>query len=126
LHNWFLRPGLCQGTHVLQASGAEALDARKLVLEIMGEPVDNPGTPTLCSLLGEDIPANRPIKENQLAIDRERSTYLGCRFSLIARTPTLIGKETPLSPMPRISLNLKNYPLICRKIGVRIVTNFLA
>jgi hypothetical protein len=44
-----------------------------------------------------------------------------CRFSLITRTPTLIGKEIPLSPMRRISLNLKNYPLICRKIGVRIV-----
>jgi hypothetical protein len=76
LHNWFLRPGLFQGTHVLEASGAEALDARKLVLEIMGKPVDNPGTPTLCSLFGEDIPANRPIEENQLAIDRERSTKL--------------------------------------------------
>lgn len=43
LHNWFLRPGLCQGTHVFEASGAEALDARKLVLQIMGKPVDNPG-----------------------------------------------------------------------------------
>ena len=43
----------------------------------MGKPVDYPGTPTLCSLLGEDIPANRPIEENQLAIDRERSTNLG-------------------------------------------------
>jgi nucleoside-diphosphate-sugar epimerase len=49
-----------------------------------------------------------------------------CRFSLIARTPTLIGKEIPLSPTRRISLNLKNYPLICRKSGARIVTNFLA
>jgi hypothetical protein len=76
LHNWFLRPGLCQGTHVLEASGAEALDARKLVLQIMGKPVDNPGTPTLCSLLGEDIPSNRPIKEHQLAIDRECSPNL--------------------------------------------------
>jgi hypothetical protein len=42
----------------------------------MGKPVDNPGTPTLCSLLGEDIPSYRPIEENQLAIDRERSTNL--------------------------------------------------
>jgi hypothetical protein len=76
LHNWLLRPGLCQGTHVLEASGAEALDARKLVLEITGKPVDNPGTPTLCSLLGQDIPSYR-LEENQLAIDRERSTNLG-------------------------------------------------
>ena len=74
LHNWFLRPGLCQGTHVLEASGAAALDGRKLVLEITGKPVDNPGTLTLCSLLGEDIPSYRPIEENQLAIDRERNT----------------------------------------------------
>ncbi|MDX6461121.1 MAG: hypothetical protein QOE55_4818, partial [Acidobacteriaceae bacterium] len=43
----------------------------------MGKPVDNPGTPTLRSLLGEDIPSYRPIEENQLAIDRERSSYLG-------------------------------------------------
>ena len=43
LHNWFLRPGLCQGTHVFEASGAEALDARKLVLQIMGKPVYDPG-----------------------------------------------------------------------------------
>jgi hypothetical protein len=77
LHNWFLRPGLCQGTHVLEASGAEALDAGKLILQIMGKPVDNPGTPTFCSLLGEDIPSNRLIEEHQLAIDRERSTNLG-------------------------------------------------
>jgi hypothetical protein len=77
LHNCFFRPGLGQGTHVLEASGAEALDARKLILEIMGKPVDNPGTPTLGSLPGEDIPANRPIKEHQLAIDRERGTNLG-------------------------------------------------
>jgi hypothetical protein len=49
-----------------------------------------------------------------------------CRFSLITRTPTLIGKGIPLPPMRRIYLNLKNYPLVCRKSGVRIVTNFLA
>jgi hypothetical protein len=77
LHNWFIRPSLGQSTHVLEASRAEALDARKLILEIMGKPVDNPGTPTLGSLPGEDIPANRPIKEHQLAIDRERGTNLG-------------------------------------------------
>src|ERR1700723_1704976 len=61
LHNWFLRPGLCQGPHVLETSRAEALDAGKLILQIMGKPVDNPGTPPLGSLFGEDIPANRPI-----------------------------------------------------------------
>ena len=77
LHNWFLRPGLGQSTHVLEASRAEPLDARKLILEIMGKPVDNLGTPTLCFLPGEDIPANGPIEENQLAIDGERSTNLG-------------------------------------------------
>jgi hypothetical protein len=43
----------------------------------MGKPVDHLGTPTLCSLPGEDIPANGPIQENQLAIDREGSTNLG-------------------------------------------------
>ncbi len=48
----------------------------------MGKPVDNPGTPTLCSLLCEDIPANRPIEENQLAIDRERSPNL-CRTNAV-------------------------------------------
>jgi len=77
LHNCFLRPSLSQSPHVLQASRAEPLDARKLILAIMGQPVDHPRSPTLGSLPGEDIAANRPIEEHQLAIDRERSTNLG-------------------------------------------------
>ena len=43
----------------------------------MGKTVDNPGTPTLGSLPGENIPANGPIKEHQLAVDRERGPNLG-------------------------------------------------
>ena len=77
LHNCFLRPSLSQSPHVLQASRAEPLDARKLILAIMGQPVDHPRSPTLGSLPGEDIAANRPIEEHQLAIDRECSPNLG-------------------------------------------------
>jgi hypothetical protein len=58
LHNCFFWPGLRQGAHILQISGAEALDVGKLILEIMGQPVDHTGTPNLGSLPSEDIPAN--------------------------------------------------------------------
>jgi hypothetical protein len=45
----------------LRLLGAESLDTRKLILQITGKPIDNPRTPTFCSLPCEDIPADGPI-----------------------------------------------------------------
>jgi hypothetical protein len=43
MHNRFFRSGLGQGANILQDSGAKALGAEKLILEIVGQPVDYPG-----------------------------------------------------------------------------------
>jgi hypothetical protein len=37
----------------------------------MGESVDHPGAPALSSLPGEDVPADRPVEQDQLAANGE-------------------------------------------------------
>src|ERR1700722_5524701 len=77
LHNWFVRPYRGEGPHVLQRTQAETLDPGELVLEIVRQPVDHPGAPSLGSLPGEDVPPDRPVQEDQLPVDGQRGPYLG-------------------------------------------------
>jgi hypothetical protein len=77
LHNWLVWRGFSQRSHILKAPQAEALDPRELVLEIVGQSVDHPGPPSLGPLPGEDVPPDRPVEQNQLAVDGERGPNLG-------------------------------------------------
>jgi hypothetical protein len=43
----------------------------------MGESVDHPGAPALSSLPGEDVPADRPVEQDQLAANGEGGPDLG-------------------------------------------------
>ena len=49
----------------------------------MGEAFDDPGSPALASLPGEDIPADRPLEEHQLPVDGQRRPDLSAADALL-------------------------------------------
>ncbi len=56
--------------------GEKPFHARELPAEIAGEPVDDLGPPAMFFLPGEDIPADLPVKEDKLSVDRDRGFEL--------------------------------------------------
>ncbi len=42
----------------------------------MGKPIDDLRSPSLASLPAQDVPADRPIEQDQLAVDGESGTHL--------------------------------------------------
>lgn len=69
LHYLLLRPRFGKRSHILQTARAESLDARKLDLQVMGQPVDHPGAPAFGSLPCQDVVADRPVEQNELPAD---------------------------------------------------------
>jgi hypothetical protein len=59
----------------LERPRAKTIHARKL--QVVSQPLNDFGAPTLASLPGENIAANRPVEENKLPVDGERSPHLG-------------------------------------------------
>jgi hypothetical protein len=59
-HFFGARPGPGQGPHVLEVPRTIPLDSGKLYLQVMRQPLDDFGAPTLCSLTLEDF---RPIDQ---------------------------------------------------------------
>jgi len=70
LDECFVRPGLRESPHVEQVGSGEALDIRKFVMEIVRKPLDNLGAPPGLLLALQNIAAEPPIEQNQLAVDR--------------------------------------------------------
>ena len=77
LHNWLVGPGRGKRPHVLEASCAETLDAGKLSLQVMCQPLDNLGAPALGILASEDLPAYPPVEEDQFPAHGKGGANLG-------------------------------------------------
>ena len=77
LQNLLLRPSLGQRTHVAEVPRAEPFDSRELSLQILSEPVDNLAAPLLSRKPLAQVPADRPIKEDQLPVDGKGGPNLG-------------------------------------------------
>jgi hypothetical protein len=77
LQNLFVRPSLGQRTHVAEVPRAEPFDSRKLSLQIPSEPVDNLAAPLLRRKPLAQVPANRPIEEDQLPVYGKGGLHLG-------------------------------------------------
>jgi len=67
-HYFGVGPGLGQAAHVLQVAGAVAFDSGKLLLQVGAEPINDPGTPALGLLAGQDLASNGPIEQDQLPL----------------------------------------------------------
>ena len=77
LQNLLLRPSLGQRTHVTEVPWAEPFDSRELSLQIMSQPVDNLAAPLLGRKPLAQVPADRPIEEDQLPVHGEGGPDLG-------------------------------------------------
>ena len=77
LQNLRLGPSFGQGAHIAEIARAEALDAGKLVLQIVGQPVHNLAAPALAPESFADVLANRPIEQDQFMADRLGGANLG-------------------------------------------------
>jgi hypothetical protein len=78
LQNLLVRPSLGQRTHVAEVPRAEPFDSGKLSLQIPSEPVDNLAAPLLSHKALAQVPADRPIKEDQLPVYGKSGLHLGC------------------------------------------------
>jgi hypothetical protein len=76
-HNWLVGPGGGKSPHVLEASRAETLDAGELRLQVVCQPLDNLGAPALGILASEDLPAYRPVEEDQFPAHGKGGAELG-------------------------------------------------
>jgi hypothetical protein len=101
LHNWLIGPGLRKNPHVFQVSRRKALHARELPAEIASELVDDLRTPAMFFLPREDVPANLPVKKDELAVDRDRCFELRRPDPLLQFPQELL---IPLENMGRLAL----------------------
>lgn len=72
-----VRPDLGQRPHILEVPRTIPLDPGELYLQVVRQPIDDFGAPTLGPLTLEDLPADRPVEKNQLPADGERGAELG-------------------------------------------------
>ena len=77
LHKFRLGPGLGHGAHVFEITRRKAFHLREGVAQIVGQPVDDLGAPSLACLPGQDIAADLPVEQHQFAVDRQRRPLLG-------------------------------------------------
>ena len=76
LHKLGVRPGLGKGPHVLQVARREALHVRECHPQVMRQPLDDLGTPTLGRLTSQDVAADLPLQQHQFAVHRQRRALL--------------------------------------------------
>jgi hypothetical protein len=72
----FVGPSLGKRSHILETARTESLDAGKLDLQIMGQPVDDPGAPAFGSLPCQDVAADRPVEKDKLSADGKGGSNL--------------------------------------------------
>ena len=77
VENLLLRPSLGQRTHVAEVPRAEPFDSWELTLQILSEPVDNLAAPLLGRKPLAQVPADRPIEEDELPVYGKGGLYLG-------------------------------------------------
>jgi hypothetical protein len=76
LHKCRLWPRLGETAHVEQVSTRESLHVRKRRRQVPGKLIDNLRTPALSLLTFQDVAADLPIQQDQLAIDGKHSPLL--------------------------------------------------
>jgi hypothetical protein len=69
LDNLRIRPRLRKGAHVEQVDPGEALHLGKGITQIHREALDHLGSPALAPLALEDVAADLPVEQHQLAAD---------------------------------------------------------
>ena len=77
LHNFLVWPGLREAPHVLEVAAGEPLAVGELLPEVGGELVDHLRPPREPVLPLEDVPADRPVEEDELAVHGERCLNAG-------------------------------------------------
>jgi hypothetical protein len=87
-----------EGSHVFQVPGREAFHAGEFPSEVVGEPIDDLGTPAMLFLPSQDVPADLPVEEDELAVNRDRSLELRRPDSLLELAQELL---VPLGPESR-------------------------
>lgn len=77
LQNCGIWPCLGKGPHVTQISRTEPLNARKLSPKVLSQPIDHLCSPALGIKPRRDVPANRPVQQDEFSIDGQGRTRLG-------------------------------------------------
>ena len=72
LHKLFLGPDLGEAAHIFEVANRETPHVWKLALQVGSQAIDDLSAPTFPLLPIEDVAADLPIKEDQLAVDRNR------------------------------------------------------
>jgi len=76
LHKFVLGPDLGEAAHILEVANRETLHIGKVTLQVRSQAIDDSGAPAFSLLAIQDVAADLPIKENQLAVDRNGSAQL--------------------------------------------------
>jgi hypothetical protein len=76
LHNLGIRPSLGKRPHVLKVAWRKAFHIREGGAQVMRQPVDHLGTPTLLGLSCKNVATDLPIQPDQFPINRQRRTLL--------------------------------------------------
>ena len=74
LHKLLLGPDLGETPHILEVAGREAFHIGKLALQVRCQAIDDFSSPAFLLLPIKDFTADLPIKEDQFAVNRNRST----------------------------------------------------
>ena len=77
LQNLIVGPSLGQRTHVTEVPRAEPFYSRELSLQILSEAVDNLASPLLSRKPLAQVPADRPIEEDELPVHGKSGLHLG-------------------------------------------------
>jgi hypothetical protein len=77
LQNLLVGPSLGQRTHVAEVPRAEPFDSWELSLQIVSESVDNLAAPLLGRKPLAQVPADRPIEQDELPVHGKGGLNLG-------------------------------------------------
>ncbi len=72
LHKFIVGPDLGEAAHVLEVTRGEALHIGKLALQICRQAINDLCAPAFPLLPIEDVAADLPIQQDELAVDRNR------------------------------------------------------
>ena len=68
LHKFRVRVGFGELPHVFEVAGRETLDGGEGVAQVLGQPINDLGAPTLLFLAGQDVAPDAPVEQDQLAV----------------------------------------------------------
>lgn len=80
LQNCFIGPRLCKGLHVAEVARGDPLHLRELSTEVVGQSLDNFGSPAVLTLGASDLFPDSPVKQHQF-LEGDRCAQLGCSNS---------------------------------------------